>query len=110
MIEYLCMKTLRNIFWAYVFTGCIYASAFILSGGYKLDFGMGILGQFFTFLIGAIFWPLIIFWKSESGLHYVDFIALGLFASLVLIMTLFSIIHKKRKVLRKDTILDAEKN
>ncbi len=78
------MKTFLKVIGAYLLSGAVYASIFMLTGGTKLDLGVGALGNILVFLLIMLLWPLVIFWKVESnGFHLLDIVPIA--SSLILI-------------------------
>ncbi len=98
------MKRFLKVIGAYLLSGAVYASIFMLTGGTKLDLGLGSLGNILIFLLIMLLWPLVIFWKIESnGFHLLDIVPIAL-----LLILLFFIYYNKGRDRVKTAL--AEKN
>lgn len=86
------MKRFLKVIGAYLLSGAVYASIFMLTGGTKLDLGLGFLGNILIFLLITVLWPLAIYWKVEAnGFHLIDIIPIAL----LLILLFLSITIKE---------------
>lgn len=79
------MKRFLKIIGSYLLTGIICASIFMLTGGTKLDLGVGFGGNILIFLLITVLWPLAIYWKVEAnGFSWKDTLPLVLFIILII--------------------------